>query len=193
MIAYGYWNALVNECNFGLESYLRKDLARPFFERYEFCDAWHNYNTSDAATMSIDLPAYVLASLTHSLGAGELSCVDALGTPRGQIIALAFVPLVWYLIGKSVRRLAKLQLRPETQGLWRLALVACAIALGLFGAVLLGVGVAQGFAGYGWNPIRMIASAFWAFYAYALAAERLRVWPFKGIETRIPVQDSRLD
>ncbi len=193
LIAYGYWDASVTLRNFAIEEHIRRDLARPLFEPYYFCDAWNNYNTAHAANVSIDLPSYLAAMSFHSFVAKEFRCVDVLTTPRGQIITIPFIPIAWFLIGLSARRLATRRWRPEAKRRLPRAIAICGFLFLPMGVLLLMHGVTQAVALNGWGALRMFAAASWVFYLYVLAAERLRVWPFKDIEARIPVQDSRLD
>src|SRR5258706_600077 len=101
-IGYDYWIAAQNEKRFDVGEFLRRDLARPLFEPYEFCGGWTHYSPAQSANFGLDLPAYVGATLLHSAVNFRGSCADALMTPRGQIITAPFVLALWFFVGLSV-------------------------------------------------------------------------------------------
>ena len=53
MLAYDYWSVGQSEKNFNAWMFVRRDLARPFFEPYGFCDAWTNYGLAQTAVLGL--------------------------------------------------------------------------------------------------------------------------------------------
>jgi hypothetical protein len=132
--------------------------------------------------LGLDLPAYIAASLFHFIMTWQESCVDAMTTPRGQILCAPFVFSLWWLVGLSIRRFSQRRWRKRTEGrLPRVLLELClvpapfalmGILLSVVGAFVSGMGVAFQLAGI----------SVWALYISLLAAERLRVWPLGTIQ-----------
>jgi hypothetical protein len=186
MIAWGYWLAAQNESRFDTLDFLRKDLARPLFEPYGFCDAWTTYSSVQSAVLGLDLPAYAVGSILHSAMTRGTSCVDALTTPRGHIISAAFVFPLWFFVGLVIRRLSQRRWRRKVEGKTRGALIAVGLFLLLIGISFLVLSGASLFvSGIGLST-RAAGLALWFLLASSLAAERLRVWPFDRLAVNDP-------
>ena len=142
------------------------------------------YAAGQSAVLGLDLPAYAAATLLHSAMTWQASCVDAITTPRGHILSAAFVFHVWFLVGLSARRFAQRRWHRRVEGRIKRAL----IALGLIPAPLEVLALIFGVVGLFVSDIglslRSAGIAFWTLYISALAAERLRVWPFHFAELR---------
>jgi hypothetical protein len=183
MIAYTYWVVAQNERRFDVGEFIRKDLARPLFEPYGFCGAWTHYAYGQSAVLGLDLPAYAAATLLHSVITWQTSCVDALTTPRGHILSSAFVLPLWFLVGLSIRRFAQRRWHRRVEGRIMRALVALGLIplpFGLLGLLFSVVGLFVSDIGL---SLRLAGIAFWTLYLAALAAERLRIWPFDRMES----------
>jgi len=160
---------------------VRRDLERPLFEVYEFCGAWTHYPAGQSIALGLDLPAYLAATLLHSAVNLRATCVDALLTPRGQIVTALFVPPLWLLVGLSIRRLAQRRWRHATAGRFSRALVSLGLMplpLGIFALLVGALGL---FVSDVSLSARLAGFAFWMFYISTLSAERLRLRPFKSI------------
>jgi hypothetical protein len=120
--------------------------------------------------------------LLHSAVARQPACFDTFATPRGQLIAAAFVPLVWFLFGSGIRRLARRRWREKVGGRFsRRLLLLCIIPATMFGwAALLMAAVGLIFSG-AYVSVQLAGLAFWSLSAGAWTAERLRMWPFSGV------------
>jgi len=183
MIACTYWVVAQNGSRFDVGEFIRKDLARPLFEPYGFCGAWTHYASGQSAVLGLDLPAYAVATVLHSVMTRQTSCVDALTTPRGHILSAAFVLPLWFFVGLSIRRLAQRRWHHRAEGRIRRASIALGLIplpFGLLGLLFSLVGLFVSDIG---QSIRLAGIAFWTLYVAALAAERLRIWPFDGMES----------
>lgn len=183
MIAHSYWVVAQNESRFDVGEFVQKDLARPLFEPYEFCGAWVHYSFGQSAVLGLDLPAYVAATLLHSVMSWRATCVDALTTPRGHILSSAFVFALWFFVGLSLRRFAQRRWHRRMEGRIRRAVVALGLIPLPLGLPVLLFSVVGLFASDIGLSLRLGGIAFWALYASALAAERLRVWPFDRVDS----------
>lgn len=181
LVGYDYWAAAHNQNRFDVGEFLRRDLERPLFEPYGFCDGWTHYTFGQSAVLGLDLPAYAGATLLYSAINWHAECVDALTTPRGQIIAAVFVLLLWFLVGLSIRRLAQRRWRRPLVGRFSRALVSLGLVLIPFGLLGLFFSVVGAFVSEGGLSVRMAGLALWMLYLAALTAERLRVWPFGSV------------
>lgn len=177
-IGYDY---LHYEERFKVIDFVKRDLARPLFEPSGFCGAWVSYSSGQAADLGLDMPAYAAGVLLHSAINRSPACDATLTTPRGQIIAAAFVLPVWLLAGLSIRRLAQRRWRRRASRGWRLpwlfGLLVAPLGFLMFAFGLVGTFVS----GFG-SALRAFGLAFWLLGFGGLTAERLRVWPFAGVE-----------
>ena len=184
MIAYTYWTAAQTDSRFDVGQFIRRDLARPLFEPYPFCGAWTHYLSAQSAALGLDLPAYAAATLLHSAMTWQISCLDAIMTPRGHILSAAFVLPLWFLVGLSIRRFAQRRWHRRVEGRIKRTLIVFGLIplpLGLLALIFSVVGLF--FSDIGLS-VRLAGIAFWAVYVSALAAERLRFWPFDGAQLR---------
>ncbi len=165
-----------------MAAFVRRDLARPLFEPYGFCGAWTSYSFGQSAVLGIDMPAYQAEMLFYASISRQGTCVDALTTPRWQIVTgLGVLPL-WYLVGRSVRRIAQREWRRRASGQITRAVLSLGwvpLVIGVLALLMSIVGAL--FSGAGLS-VRMAGIAFWMLYWACLAAERLRAWPFECIE-----------
>lgn len=181
MLAYDYWNASRSAKSFNVTEFVARDFARPLFAPHEFCDAWVSHTSGQEAAFGIDLPAYAVAVIVHSVVTGQPSCLDALTSPRGQLITAPFVLFTWYFVGLSLRRLAQRRWRPRSvrwtsRLCWNIALMPLP-----FGVLCL---LFTPFALIFSRPataLHLAGAALWLLYLNLLAAERLRLWPFRRI------------
>jgi hypothetical protein len=187
MIACTYWAAAQNESRFNVSQFIRRDLARPMFEPYGFCGAWTHYASGQSAVLGLDLPAYAAATLLRSAMTWQASCIDAITTPRGHILSTAFVLPFWFLVGLSMRRLAQRRWHPRVEGRIKRALIALGLIPLPFGVLALMFSVLGLFVSDVGLSVRLAGIAFWMLYAAALAAERLRIWPFDWVVRARPV------
>ncbi|HEY3440905.1 MAG TPA: hypothetical protein VGK29_09145 [Paludibaculum sp.] len=179
LIGYDYWSAARNEKHFDALAFLTRDLARPLFEPYGFCGAWTGHPAGQTSVLGLDFPAYIGAILVHSLINGHVACVDAFSTPRGQIIVAVMVAPLWFLVGLSFSRLAQHRWRRQAEGPLARALLSLGLLPLLLGLLsLLATAVSLFMSDIG-QSLRLAGIAFWMFYSAALAAERLRRWPFE--------------
>jgi hypothetical protein len=183
MIANAYWVVAQNDSRFDVGTFVLKDLDRPLFEPYEFCGAWVQYSSGLSALLGIDFPAYLAATLLHSAITWRASCVDALITPRGHIISAAFVFALWLLVGLSLRRFAERRWHRPVKGRTTRAVVALGLTLLPVGLLSLLFSVVGLFASDIGTSLSLAGIAFWCLYASALAAERLRIWPFANLDS----------
>lgn len=173
-LAHGYWG----QTRLDVLAYIRQDLALPLFAAYDFCDAWRDHTAGQRATFGLDLPAYLAAQLLYAAITGATTCLDALITPRGQLIVAPFVFLFWLLPAITLRRLAQ----GRRHHPWRAPLPR---AVAFLGILLFPLGVLSALAcilslfpsSYN-SSLQLIGLAFWCLYPAALAAERLPIWPF---------------
>jgi hypothetical protein len=177
-IGYDYWRY---EERIRVVDFVKRDLARPLFEPSGFCGAWISYSPGQTADFGLDMPAYAAGVILHSVVNRHLACDATFTTPRGQIVAAVFVLPVWFFAGLSIRRLAHRRWRRRAKRQWRIPLWFC-----LFGAPLGFVMLASSFAGvfvsgFG-SALRAAGLAFWLCALAGVAAERLRVWPFGGVD-----------
>jgi hypothetical protein len=180
LLGFGYWSTTQHEKRFDAGQFIRRDLARPLFEPYGFCGAWTQYSALQSADFGFDLPAYASAMLFYSAVTRQPTCIDAFATPRGQIIAAAFVAPVWFCFGLGVRRLAQRRWRRQATGrIARVFLFFCVIPglLGFVAFLLSIVGLMMSDASV---SARMAGTGFWSLCLGAWGAERLRIWPFNG-------------
>jgi hypothetical protein len=187
MIAYTYWAVSQNESRFDVGKFIRRDLARPMFEPYGFCGAWTHFAPGQSAVLGLDLPAYAAATLLHSAMTWQASCIDAITTPRGHILSAAFVFPVWFLVGLSMRRVAQRRWHLRVEGRTKRALIALGLIplpLGVLALIFSVVGLFVSDVGL---SVRLAGIAFWMLYPAALAAERLRIWPFDWVVRARPV------
>lgn len=181
-VGFAYWKAEHHEKIFDAGQFIRQDLARPFFQPYEFCGAWVTYSAFDSANLGLDFPAYAGATLLHSAITASPSCVDALLTPRGQVFVVVFVPFLWYLVGLGIRRIAQRRWCHQSQKrIARVFLFPSMISLP-FGIATLLFTVLSLLSSDVSVSIRLAGLAFWSLLLAGWAAERLRVWPFARID-----------
>jgi hypothetical protein len=181
LIGSDYWAAARNEKHFDARRFVRRDLERPLFEVYGFCGGWTQYSAVQSVALGLDLPAYVTATLLHSAINWRATCVDALLTPRGQIVTAIFVPPFWLVVGLSIRRLAQRRWRHATAGRLARAFVSLGLIPLPLGVFALLVGALGLFVSDVSLSARLAGFAFWMFYISTLSAERLRLRPFKSI------------
>lgn len=181
LIGHDYYAAARNEKHFDIRQFLQRDLERPLFEEYGFCDTWTHYAAGQSAALGLNFPAYLAATLLHSAVNGRTTCVDALTTPRGQIVTAVFVPPLWFMAGLSVRRLAQRRWHPASAARVPRAFISLGIALMPLGILTLLAGFLGLFVSEASLSIRLDGCAFWMFYISVLSAERLRRWPFRSI------------
>lgn len=175
-----------------LSSYFRRDLARPFFEPPECCHGEPTspelarvadvceitaFRSHDGPAIAIHFPAYAVAAALHAAISHSDVCFEALTRPRGQMFVVLMIPLLWFFVGGTVRRIAQHRWRPPAAN--RLSRAAFSIGfiplpLGVFGALWLVVVVFVN----PWDALRAAGVAFWCLYIPLLAAERCRIWPF---------------
>jgi hypothetical protein len=177
LIAYDYWRAARPETRFDVRAYVREDLSRPLLEPSGWCDAWVHHSMGQNIDLGWDLPAYMAASVLHGVLSRHTPCVDTFTRPRGQVIVAPFVPLLWFLAGLSLRRLARRQWRRAKGklghtvawiGLFALPFGIVALLLGIVGLLTIDASTTLRLVGLGW----------WMTFVGALSAERLSVWPF---------------
>jgi hypothetical protein len=130
----------------------------------------------------LDWPAFIAAAELHSAMTGDGACIAATATARGQLIVAGFVFPLWFGVGASIRRIARRDWRATAKGrfssgLPRLCsvpapLAVLALVISAIGLLFAQVGMALQAAGIG----------CWLLYRSALAAERLRVWPFHQLD-----------
>ena len=185
LIAYTYWEAARSNSRFDVWEFIQKDFARPWFEPYGFCGAYTHYASGQVAVLGLDFPAYLAATLFHSIVTWSASCVDALMTPRGHVMSAVFVLPLWFLTGLSIRRLLQLQWRRRANHFIGRAFLTLGLLLIPFGVLSLVGSVFYLLAVDIWQAIRFVGLAFWFLYFAALATERLRVWPFDRIALQI--------
>lgn len=154
------------------------------FEAYGFCSAWTHFVSVQSALLGIDLPAYAAATLLHSAVTGRASCLEAITTPRGHILSAAFVLPVWFLVGLGMRRVAQRRWHRRVEGRTKRALIALGLIPLPLGVLALMFSVLGLFVADVGLSFRLAGIAFWTLYPAALAAERLRIWPFDGVGTR---------
>lgn len=181
MTAHGYWAAAQNEGEEAVRRIILRELDRPFFEPYGFCGGWTNYGDAGNALVGFDAPAILAATVVYSIGSGEMTCVDAVMTVRGQILTVWLVPPLWLLVGFSLRRFAQRRWRPETTGSLPRLLLTVPLLPGLVMFPIAILGLPLLFASP-WLSLRLWGHAFWFLYPALLCAERLRVWPFRRAE-----------
>jgi hypothetical protein len=178
LVGYDYWAAAQNLKRFNVGEFLRRDLARPLFEPYGFCGGWTHYASGQSAVLGLDLPAYAGATLLYSATNRQAGCVDALTTPRGQIVTAVFVLPLWYLVGLSIRRLAQRRWRRRITGRLSRTMVSTGLISLPFGLLALLFSIVGVFVSEVGLSVRLAGFAFWALYLATLTAEHLRVWPF---------------
>jgi hypothetical protein len=178
-IGTAYWRASMNE-RFDAVRFILDDVERPLFEPYGFCGAWVSYTVGQSAAFGLDLPAYIAATILHSAVNWEITCIDALTTPRGQILTALFVFPLWFQVGLSFQRFGQRRWRPKVEGGFRRGLAWLGLVplpLGFLGVLFSILGA---FSQESSGAARLAGIAFWAFYVAALAAERL--WPFDHVD-----------
>jgi hypothetical protein len=148
--------------------FVKRDLARPLFEPSGFCGAWVSYSAGQTADLGLDMPAYAAGVLLHSAVNRSPACDATLTTPRGQLIAAAFVMPVWWLAGLSIRRLAQRRWRRRAERAWRLALWGLMVAP--LGFLMLAFGLVGLFVSGLGSSLRAIGLAFWLLALATLAA-----------------------
>src|SRR5262249_55290650 len=126
----------------------------------------------------LDTPAYMGSGLLHAVI--TRGCFS-LTTPRGQIITALFVPPVWFLVGLSIRRMVQRRWRKRLHGRALRFLVWLGITPLPFGFLALLFGLLAVFYDIG-QAVQLVSVACWTFYLYLLAAERLRLSPFRQID-----------
>lgn len=177
LIGYDYWAAERN--HFDARRFVRRDLQRPFFEPYGFCGAWVHYTAGQSVALGLDFPAYVAATVAQSAVNQHVTCVDAVTTPRGQILTVGFVFPAWLLVGLTVRRLCQRRWRRITTGRFSRTLIFLGMVpfpIGVFALLLACLGF---FVSDKSISFRLAGFAFWMFFISMLSAERLRLWRFK--------------
>ena len=173
---------------FDAPDYIRKDLARPFFEPEDLCPDLVGFSAASEIGMALNPPAYLISGAVQSI-VNWGRCPPDL-RPRGQILTAAFVAPCWLLVGRNVRRFARRRWRRQAEG----ELVRSFLAFGLVLLFLLGLVQlllsALAFFHTEWIGIRLLGLAVWPFYITMLVAEPLRFWPFTRIDRSAP---GRLD
>lgn len=186
LLGFGYWSAMQYEKRFDAGQFIRRDFARPLFEPYGFCGAWTHYSWWQSADFGLDLPAYLGAMLLHSAVTRQPTCIDSFSTPRGQLIAAAFVGPVWFCFGLGVRRLARRRFRRPAGGRIRRALLFVCVVQGAFAFAVLPLSVAALAFSDASASIHAMGISFWSLSLATWAAERLRVWPFRKTRAALP-------
>jgi hypothetical protein len=177
-VGYDYWAAERSLKHFDAGQYIRRDLARPLFEPSGFCGGWTHFGFGQTAVFGLDLPAYMLATLLHSLVNWQSACVETLATARGQILVAVFVPLVWFLAGLSIRRIAQHRWRPRATGSLSRIVFSIGLIPLLIGLLAILLSIAGIFVSEPSMVVRMVGTAFWMIWLGVLSAERLQTWPF---------------
>jgi hypothetical protein len=173
LIAYEYRPLIVDGERFDcMYEDLSNDLA---------CGTYRPYSVGHSADLGLNLPAYLALSLLYFHANLEFVDIDAVTIPRGQRMIATLVPLVWFFLGCSVRRVARRRWRRADHGRWQRASLWVALLPALYGLLAIPMGAGGLFLGR-WGSFQVICFGLWATYAAALAAERLRVWPFAKIE-----------
>lgn len=186
LLAWNYWSVSQSERGGRVWELIRQDLSQPLFEHYSWCRAWVHYGSCQTAVLGLDLPVYLAGTVLQSVLSGEWSCVDALTTPRGNVVTIALTLPVWWLAGRGLRRLARREWRREAAGIAPRLLLYPALLLAPVGALLALLG-GIGAVASGLGPAnRLTATGLWLLWAGVLSAERLRVWPFEGLSTGKP-------
>ena len=178
MLAYGYLSASRNERNFDAWAFVHRDLARPLFEPFSFCDGWIHYGFGQSAVLGLDLPMYSIATILYSAMTAQASCVGALTTPRGHLITAGLAMPIWFLAGLGLHRLALRKWRPPASSNVLRYILYLVLLLGLLGGLLLVLAVTAPLVSDLGLSVRMLGVGLWLLWLGILAAERLRVWPF---------------
>lgn len=179
LIGYDYWVAERNKHHFDVRRFLRQDLERPFFEPYGFCGAYVRYTAGQGIALGLDFPAYVAAIVLQSAVNQCETCVDAVTTPRGQILTIGFVFPLWFVVGLTVRRLCQRRWRSAATGRLSRIMIFLGVVpfpIGMFALLFACLGL---FVSDKSISFRLAGFAFWMFYISILSAERLRLWRFK--------------
>lgn len=191
LIAFNYWRESDNAPQ--LLRYVRGDLSRPFFEPPVCCHGEPTdpqvaaavsdlcetpvFRSHDGPAIAMHLPAFAVAAVGYGALSHSGVCLEALTNPRGQIFVAPLIPLLWFFVGRSIRRIAQHRWHPPaarliTKGALSLGLIL--LPLGLLGLLSVLFGVF-----FNWETaLRGLGIAFWSLYIPFLAAERLRIWPF---------------
>ncbi len=164
--------------------FLKRDLARPFFEPSGFCGAWTSYSPGQTADLGLDMPAYAAGTVLHSLVNWSLACDATLTTPRGQLLAAIFVMPVWFLAGLSIRRMSQRRWRRRAGRFWRLPLSFGLVVAAMLGFSMLVVSLGSVFVSGVGHALRAVGLAFWLLALAALCAERLRSRPFDRVDAK---------
>lgn len=181
LIGHDYWAAERNEKHFNARQFVRKDLQRPFFEPYGFCGAWVHYAAGQGIALGLDFPAYIAATVAQSAASQQITCVDAVSTPRGQVLTLGFVFPLWFLVGLTVRRLCQRRWRRGTTARFSRTLIFVGLVPFPIGVATLLFACLGFFVSDKSISLRLAGFAFWMFYTSILSAERLRLWRFKSV------------
>lgn len=178
ILVFGYWMAARSDPTFDTWEYVRRDLARPFWEPYGFCGAWTHYDAAHSAILGLDFPVYVIATTLHSVVTAQQSCVDALMIPRGHVMTAALSIPLWTLAGLGVRRLAQKSWRRPVRSTPLRTLLYLPLSVWALGSLFLFLGATASIASNPGLSLRLLGQGFWLVWAGLLCAERLRVWPF---------------
>ncbi len=191
LIAYNYWRGSENFPQ--LLRYIREDLSRPFFEPPLCCHGEPTdpqvaaavsdlcespvFLSHDGPVVTMHFPAYAVAAVGYGALSHSGVCLEVLTNPRGQILVAPLIPLLWFFMGRSIRRIAQHRWHPPAARL--ITKAAFSLGLILLPLSLLGLlGVLFG-AFLNWETaLRWVGVVFWSLYISFLAAERLRMWPF---------------
>jgi len=181
LIGYDFGAVGETESHHNARQYFRRDLERPFFEPSDFCGAYTRYSAVQSLVLGLDAPAYAAATLLASATNRSGTCLETLMTPRGQVLAVVFVPLLWLVAGLSIRRFAQRRWRSAADGwlsraffwvgLMPLPLAVLAMLLGIIDLFVSDAAVS----------VRLAGFALWMLYLSTLSAERLRRWQFTSI------------
>jgi hypothetical protein len=181
LIGYDFGAVGETESHYNARQYIRRDLERPFFEPSDFCGAYTRYSAVQSLALGLDAPAYVAAALLASAINRSGTCLETLMTPRGQVLAVVFVALLWFVVGLSIRRFAQRRWRNAADGRLSLAFFWAGLTplpLAIFAMLL---GLLDFFVSDVAVSVRLAGFAFWMLYISTLSAERLRLWPFTSI------------
>jgi hypothetical protein len=178
MLAYVYWSASQFEKNFNAWEFIRRDLARPLFEPFGFCDAWTHFGFAQSALFGLDLPIYAIATIVQSAMTAQACCVEALTTPRGRIVTATLALPVWFLAGLGLRRLGLRQWRRPASSKALRSLLYLILPSGVLGGLLLALAATTPLVSNLGTSVRLIGLGLWFVWLGMLSAERLRVWPF---------------
>lgn len=162
-------------------------MERPLLEPFGLCGAWAQYGFGQSAVLGLDLPVYLVATILHSALTAQPSCVDALTTPRGHVVTATLAFPIWFLAGLGLRRFGLEAWRSPARSASLRGALYLVLPVGALGCLLLVFGAATQLAEDAGFSVRLLGLGFWFAWAGALAAERLRVWPFDKLKEESPI------